>query len=66
MYVELARVARASVPEPTNIEPFVNVAAPVPPRTTPNVPEVICEVSIAIAVFVTALTLPYASVVITG
>ena len=31
-----------------------------------NVPEVIAAVSIAIAVFVTALTRPYVSVVITG
>jgi hypothetical protein len=41
----------------------VKVFAPVPPRATPNVPVVICSVSIAIGVFAAAETRPYASTV---
>ena len=40
---------------------FVNVPAPVPPLVTPNVPEVIAEVSIAMAVLFAELIRPFAS-----
>ena len=60
--VVLANVPIAPVPLPINKPPLENVAAPVPPLTTPNVPEVIAEVSIAIAVFDTVTTRPYTSV----
>ena len=43
----------------------VNDVTPVPPCDTENEPET-AEAAIAIAVLVTAVTLPYASVVITG
>jgi hypothetical protein len=42
----------------TSKAPVVYDVEPVPPRLNPNVPEVICEVSIAIAVLVTADTRP--------
>ena len=61
-----ARAVSVVEPEAKIMSPTAYDAIPVPPRATASVPEVICEVSIAIAVFVTALTLPYASVVITG
>jgi len=56
----------AEVPLPNNTPLEVKVAAPVPPLGTPKVPVVIALASIAIAVLVTAVTLPWASVVNTG
>ena len=61
-----ANVVMAPVPAPINIVPLINDVLPVPPLATPNVPDVIADASTAIAVFVTADTRPYASVVITG
>ena len=50
--VSVGAVLRTTAPVP------VDVVTPVPPLATANVPEVIAAVSIATAVFVTALTLP--------
>ena len=58
--VRIGLVLRVTEPEP------VEVVTPVPPLATANVPEVTASAESAIAVFVTAVTLPYASVVITG
>ena len=58
--VRIGFVLRVTEPVP------VEDVTPVPPLATANVPDVIAAVSIAIAVLVTAVTRPFASVVITG
>ena len=51
----------ADVPWPNRTPFVVNVPAPVPPLATPNVPDVIAEAPIAIAVEFAELIRPLAS-----